>query len=392
MTTHVTVTRRMGATLIAVAMTAAVLLATGSSAGAAMVPTVPLGTSANYAVLGASTVTNTGASILDNSLGVSPGTAITGFPPGLVLPPGTIDRANPAANQAQSGLRAAYVNAAGRPLDATTTADLANLRLGAGVYAGPSKSPLLLTGPLVLDGANDRSSVFIFQTDSTLITGSGSTVTLINGAQACNVFWQVGSSATLGTNSVFVGNILALTSITVTTEVKVQGRALARNGAVTLDTDTFTKPTCATTTGGGGTGTTPGDDTTTTPGEGADTTPGGTTTNPDGSTDTTPGGSTGTTPGGSTGTTPGGSGSSTPGSPGGGVPGAGDSSTTAARGPGVPRVVGPPRTGAEPLPAGSFPWWLLLGFVAGAGTAGTVLTRRVHASRVRVAANTPRRP
>ena len=88
----------------------------------------------------------------------------------------------------------------------------------------------------------------------------------------------------------------------------------------------------------------------------------------------------------------GGSGSSTPGSPGGGVPGAGDSSTTAARGPSVPRVVGPPRTGAEPLPAGSFPWWLLLGFVAGAGTAGTVLTRRVHASRVRVAATQPRRP
>jgi hypothetical protein len=86
--------------------------------------------------------------------------------------------------------------------------------------------------------------VFIFQTDSTLITGSGSTVTLINGAQQCNVFWQVGSSATLGTGSTFVGNILALTSITVTTGVTVQGRALARNGAVTLDNDTFNAPTC----------------------------------------------------------------------------------------------------------------------------------------------------
>jgi type VI secretion system secreted protein VgrG len=87
--------------------------------------------------------------------------------------------------------------------------------------------------------------VFIFQTDSTLITGSGSTVTLINGALECNVFWQVGSSATLGTGSVFTGNILALTSISVTTGVTVHGRALARNGAVTLDTDTFTAPTCA---------------------------------------------------------------------------------------------------------------------------------------------------
>ena len=114
-----------------------------------------------------------------------------------------------------------------------------------GVYAGPSKSPLSLTGPLVLDGAGDPNSVFIFQTDSTLITGSGSTVTLINGAQECNVFWQVGSSATLGTGSVFIGNILALTSITVTTSVTVHGRALARNGAVTLDNDTFTTPTCA---------------------------------------------------------------------------------------------------------------------------------------------------
>ena len=245
MTTHLGTTRRTGAILIAVMMTTAVLLTTGSTANAAIAATVPLGTSANYAVLGASTVTNTGDSTLDGSLGLWPGTSITGFPPGLVLLPGTTDTTNAAAQQAQSDLTAAYVNAAGRPLDATTTADLANLKLGAGVYAGPSKSALRLTGPLVLDGAGDPSSVFIFQTDSTLITGSGSTVTLINGAQECNVFWQVGSSATLGTGSVFTGNILALTSITVTNSVTVHGRALARNGAVTLDNDTFTKPTCA---------------------------------------------------------------------------------------------------------------------------------------------------
>ena len=254
MTIPLGTTRRMGAPLIALMMTTAVLLTTGTTANAAIVPTVPLGTSANYAVLGASTVTNTGDSTLDGSLGLSPGTSITGFPPGLVVPPGTTDTTNAAARQAQSDLTVAYVNAAGRPIDATTTADLANLKLGAGVYAGPSKSPLGLTGPLVLDGAGDPSSVFIFQTDSTLITGSGSTVTLINGAQECNVFWQVGSSATLGTGSVFVGNILALTSITVNNSVTVHGRALARNGAVTLDNDTFTKPTCAIPPSTGGTG------------------------------------------------------------------------------------------------------------------------------------------
>jgi hypothetical protein len=247
MTADVAVLRRGGATLTAFAIAALVLSMFGDIASAAIVPTVPLGTSANYAVLGGSTVTNTGNSTLDGSLGLSPGTSITGFPPGVVVPPGTTDTANAAAQQAQSDLTAAYVNAAGRPLDATTTADLANLNLRAGVYAGPSKGALSLTGPLTLDGAGDPSSVFIFQTDSTLITGSNSTVTLINGAQECNVFWQVGSSATLGIGSVFVGNILALTSITVNNSVTVHGRALARNGAVTLDNDTFTRPTCATT-------------------------------------------------------------------------------------------------------------------------------------------------
>jgi hypothetical protein len=245
---HVAVARRGGATLIAFAIAAAVMLMLGNSANAAIVPTVPLGTAAEYAVLGGSTVTNTGPTTLDGSLGLSPGTSVTGFPPGLVTPPGTKNITNAAAAQAQSDLTAAYVNAAGRPLNATTTADLGNRTLQAGVYAGPSKGALGLTGPLVLDGAGNANSVFIFQTNSTLITASSSTVTLINGAQECNVFWQVGSSATLGTGSVFAGNILALTSITVNNGVTVHGRALARNGAVTLNNDTFTRPTCATST------------------------------------------------------------------------------------------------------------------------------------------------
>jgi hypothetical protein len=247
MTTHIAKSGRKGSALIAFTMAAAVLLMVENAADAAIVPTVGLGTSANYAVLAASAVTNTGPSTLGGSLGLSPGASITGFPPGTVLAPGTTDKTTAAAKQAQSNLTAAYVNAAGRPLNTTTAADLANLKLGAGVYAGPAKSPLSLTGPLVLDGAGNSSSVFIFQTNSTLVTGSGSTVTLINGAQGCNVFWQVGSSATLGSGSVFAGNILALTSITLNSSVTVHGRALARNGAVTLIDDTFTKPTCATT-------------------------------------------------------------------------------------------------------------------------------------------------
>ena len=127
-----------------------------------------------------------------------------------MLPPAIIDATTPTAAQAKLDLTTAYLDAAGRPLNATTTADLTGLTLVGGVYAGPSKSPLSLAGTLVLDGEGDPNSVFIFQTDSTLITGSSSTVSLINGAQECNVFWQVGSSATLGTGSVFAGNILAL--------------------------------------------------------------------------------------------------------------------------------------------------------------------------------------
>jgi Ice-binding-like len=248
-------TTRVAAVLVSSAAT--LLIGASTTADAAIVPTISLATAANYAVLGGQTVTNTGPSILNGSLGLWPGTAISGFPPGQVLPPGTTDTTNAVAQQAQSDLTAAYLAAAGRPINATEPADLSGLTLVGGVYAGPSKSALSLNGTLILDGAGDPNSVFIFQTNSTLITGSSSTVTLINGAQECNVFWQVGSSATLGTGSVFAGNILALTSISVTTGVTVHGRALARNGAVTLDTDTFTRPTCAGVTGGPG-GTVPG--------------------------------------------------------------------------------------------------------------------------------------
>jgi hypothetical protein len=288
--------RLVGASLVTVVLASTVVFAAGITANAAIVPTIQLGTASNYAVLAASTVTNTGNTVLNGSLGLSPGSSITGFPPGVVVPPSTIDATNAAALQAQSDLTAAYVNAAGRPLDATTPADLTDLVLVGGVYAGPApgKPALELTGPLVLDGEGDPDSVFIFQTDSTLITGTGSTVSLINGAQACNVFWQVGSSATLGEDSVFVGNILALTSVSVGSNVVVDGRALARNGAVTLINDVFTAPGCTqappttTTTLGGATSTTAGGVTTTLP---------GTTTTLGGTTSTTAGGVTTTLPG-----------------------------------------------------------------------------------------------
>ncbi len=231
-------------TALVVVLAATSLILGGGIAEAAIVPPISLGTAEGYSVLAGTTVTNTGDSVLAQSVGVSPGTAIVGFPPGIVNPPGTIEATTPAAAAAQLDLAAAYIEAAGRPLNETVTPDLTGLTLVGGVYAGPSKSPLSLAGNLTLDGAGDPNSVFIFQTDSTLITGSGSSVTLINGAQQCNVFWQVGSSATLGTGSTFVGTILALTSISVTTGVTVQGRALARNGAVTLDTDTFNLPSC----------------------------------------------------------------------------------------------------------------------------------------------------
>jgi hypothetical protein len=258
--------------LLAVAgLVAAVLVV--SSARAAQ-PSVGLGTVDNFALLAGSTVTNTGSSTVNGDLGLSPGTAVTGFPPGTVN--GTEHVADAVAGQAQSDLTIAYDDAAGRTPAQLVSADLGGLTVTGGIYK--SSSSLGLTGTLTLDAQGDANAVFIFQAGSSLTTASGSVVNLINGAQPCNVFWQVGSSATLGTSSVFVGNILALTSISMNNGVVVHGRALARNGAVTLINDTVTSAKCAT----GGTtpvSTTPGS---TTPGS---TTPGSTT--PVG---TTPGG------------------------------------------------------------------------------------------------------
>jgi hypothetical protein len=214
-------------------------LLAGSPAAAAVAP-VGLGTAGTYSVLGGTTVTNTGPSTLSGDLGVSPGTAITGFPPGTVG--GATHAGDAQAAQAQSDLTTGYNDAAGRAATATVSGDLAGQTLSTGVYK--STSSLAVSGTLTLNGQGDPNAVFIFQIGSTLTTASSSTITVINGAQACNVFWQLGSSATLGTTSTFLGTIMALTSITVTTNATVKGRALARNGAVTLDNDTFTTPGC----------------------------------------------------------------------------------------------------------------------------------------------------
>ncbi len=213
------------------------------AAFAAQAP-VGLGTAASFAVLAGSTITNTGPSVISGSVGLSPGTAITGFPPGTVIN-GTEHAADAVALQAQSDLTTAYNSAAGRtPVTVESNPDLGGDNLAPGVYKGTST--LSLTGTVTLNGENDANSVFIFLAGSTLITASSSTVSLINGASWCNVFWQVGSSATLGTGSTFVGTVMALTSGTLNTGATVMGRMLARNGAVTLDDNVFTQPACTT--------------------------------------------------------------------------------------------------------------------------------------------------
>jgi uncharacterized repeat protein (TIGR01451 family) len=210
------------------------------ASGLAAQPPVDLGTAGSFAVLGGSTVTNTGPSVLNGDLGVSPGAAITGFPPGLVN--GATHSADAVAGQAQTDVTTAYNDAAGRTPFTVNPPDIGGQTLPAGVYQ--SATSLGLTGDVTLDAAGDPGAVFIFQAGSTLTTASGSRVLLINGASPCNVFWQVGSSATFGTSTTFNGNVLALTSISATTGANFTGRLLARNGAVTLDTNVVTRSPC----------------------------------------------------------------------------------------------------------------------------------------------------
>jgi len=205
----------------------------------------PLGTTANFGILAGTGVTNTGPSVITGTaahpgdLGSSTAT-IGGFPPGLVTPPGVIHAINDGPTiAAKNSLSTAYNNLAGKPATADLTGqNLGGLTLVPGVYNFSSSAQL--TGGLTLNGLGNPNSIFVFKIGSTLTTASASTVSLINGAQGSNVFWKVGSSATLGSTTSFVGDILALTSITLNTSAKITcGAAWAQNGAVTLDTNTI---------------------------------------------------------------------------------------------------------------------------------------------------------
>ncbi len=218
----------------------AALLYGPSPARAQVAP--PLGGAGRFAVLGGSTVTNTGSSVISGDLGVSPGSAVTGFPPGIVVG-GTIHAADAVALAGQTSLTTAYNNLAGQACDTNLTGqNLGGMTLTPGVYCFSTSAQL--TGTLTLDAQGSADSVFIFQIGSTLTTASNASVLVINGGSVCNVFWQVGSSATLGTTTTFAGNILALTSITLNTGATMMGRALARNGAVTLDSNTVDASMC----------------------------------------------------------------------------------------------------------------------------------------------------
>lgn len=196
---------------------------------------ISLGTAQSFGVLAGSTVTNTGATTVTGNVGVSPGSAVTGFPPGAVVG-GAIHSNDAVASQAQSDLTIAYNNIAATPCTVDLTGqNLGGLTLTPGVYCFTSTAQL--TGALTLDALGNPNALFLFKIGSALTTASASSVAVINnGGSSCNkVFWQVGTSATFGTGSSFTGDTLALSSITFTTGANSSGRALARNGAVTLD-------------------------------------------------------------------------------------------------------------------------------------------------------------
>ncbi len=211
---------------------------------AAQASAVNLGTVSPFVVLGGSTVTNEGASVLNGDLGLSPGSSVTGFGPAVVN--GVTHVNDAVAAGAKSDLTTAYNVAAGQPISPgnnLTGTDLGNLKLTPGAYGFSSSAQL--TGQLTLDAQGDPNAQFVFVVGSTLTTASASSVILVNGASPCNVYWKIGSSATLGSTTSFAGNLMSLASISVNNGVTVVGRLLAREGAVTLINDVLSTPNCA---------------------------------------------------------------------------------------------------------------------------------------------------
>ena len=218
------------------------LLAVTSLAGLSLQANaaIILNTAGDFAVLAGSTVTNTGPSVINGgNVGVSPGTAITGFPPGIVVPPFVMHAGDAVASQAQVDLAAAYAAAAGlASTQVLTGQDLGGMTLTPGVYSFATSAQL--TGLLTLNNQGDPNAEFVFQIGSTLTTASNSSVVMSSGTGS-EVFWQVGSSATIGTDTAFKGYILADQSITLNTGASIlDGSALAMHGAVTLDTNSIT--------------------------------------------------------------------------------------------------------------------------------------------------------
>ncbi len=238
---------------VMVATLAAALLI--MTAALAVEPPVLLGNADPFAVLAGETITNTGSTTITGSVGLDPGTAVTGFGPGadnVTILDGSLHVDNVTAENAKSALVTAYNSAAGRATTGTIATELGGATLVGGVYDSDDGT-FEITGTLTLDGENDPDTVWIFQMESTLLAKGTSDIVFIRGAQACNVFWQVGSSATLEPAATFSGNILALTSIVLQTGATVEGRVLARNGEVTKDANTITRAVCAPD-GGVGTG------------------------------------------------------------------------------------------------------------------------------------------
>jgi hypothetical protein len=227
--------------LTVVAVVALLAMFMFSVASRAQQAPVGLGTAEEFAVLAGSTITNTGPTTITGDVGLDPGTSVTGWDD--VTHDGSLHVDDNVAEQAKVDLVTAYNDAASRTPSTTAGTELGGETLVGGVYSSESGT-FEITGELTLDAQGDPDTVWVFQMASTLNTAVDSTVTLINGADACNVFWQVGSSATLRTDTSFVGTIMALESITLNTRAIVEGRVLARNAAVTMDTNTITQSAC----------------------------------------------------------------------------------------------------------------------------------------------------